>query len=200
MIEVAVTELGRHELTFAAGVLGRAFRDNPLTVAVLGQNPLRRMRCGERLHGSYVALMERPPLAARRGDWVVGVCGMAPPGACQPSFLQRLRLMPAVLGWGPGALARGLRAWAAFEKRDPKERHWHLGPVAVEPGLQGMGVGSQMMELFCAMMDAEGEMAFLETDKPENVRFYEKFGFVTVEEVEILGVPSWFMVRRPTGK
>src|SRR3990172_7658396 len=84
MIEVAVTELGRHELTFAAGVLGRGFRDNPITVAVVGGDPLRRMRGAERALGSAIALMEHPPLAARRGDWIVGVCGMAPPGTCHP--------------------------------------------------------------------------------------------------------------------
>jgi len=39
MIEVAVTELGRHERTFAAGVLGRGFRDNPGTIAVFGDDP-----------------------------------------------------------------------------------------------------------------------------------------------------------------
>ena len=90
---------------------------------------------------------------------------------------------------------------SAWEKHDPNERHWHLGPVAVEPALQGMGVGSQMMERFCARMDDEGEMAFLETDKQVNVRFYERFRFQTIAEAEVLGNPNWFMRREPkTGR
>src|SRR3990172_9620664 len=97
MIEVAVTELGRHELTFAAGVLGRGFRDNPITVAVVGGDPLRRMRGTERVLGFAVALMDHPPLAARRGDWIVGECGMAPPGTCHPPLLHHLPILPAIL-------------------------------------------------------------------------------------------------------
>jgi len=50
--------------------------------------------------------------------------------------------------------------------------------------------------LFSARMDAAGEDAYLETDKPINVRFYERFGFEVVGEQEVLGVPNWFMVRR----
>jgi ribosomal protein S18 acetylase RimI-like enzyme len=197
MIEVAISDMGRHELTFAAGVLGRGFRDNPGTVAVFGDDPLRRMRGMQRVLGSYIPLMRHPPLVARRGDWIVGVCGMAPPGTCQLPLLRQLRYMPAMLRSGPVATARILRLMSAWEKQDPDDRHWHLGPVAVEPGLQGMSVGSQMLERFCELVDGGGGMAFLETDKPENVRFYQRFGFETIGEAEVLGNPNWFMRREP---
>ena len=200
MIEVAVTELNRHELKFAAGVLGRSFRDNPVTIAIHGSDPLRRMRSAERVFGSFVSLLEQPPLAARRGEWIVGICGMAPPGTCQAPLLKQLRFMPAVLRDGPMAALRTLRVMNEWKKRDPKDRHWHVGPVGVEPGLQGMAVGSQMMERFSARMDAEGELAYLETDKPENVRFYERFGFVTVDEALVLGMRNWFMRREPLSR
>lgn len=147
MIEVAVTELDRNELKFAAGVVGRGFRDNPMTIAAFGHDPLLRMRGMERVMGSYTGLLKQPPLAARRGEWVVGVCGMAPPDTCQPPFLRQLRFMTAMMRCGPAATVRCIRIQLAWKKRDPGERHWHLGPVAVEPGLQGMSVGSQ--EILC---------------------------------------------------
>jgi ribosomal protein S18 acetylase RimI-like enzyme len=197
MIEVAVTELDRHELKFAAGVVGRGFRDNPMTIAAFGEDSMLRMRGMERVMSSYTAMLKQPPLAARRGDWVVGVCGLAPPETCQLPFLQQLRFMTTMMRCGPAATVRCIRIQLGWKKRDPGERHWHLGPVAVEPGLQGMSVGSQMLERFCVYMDDLGEMAHLETDKPENVRFYERFGFVTVEEAELLGYPNWFMRRTP---
>src|SRR3990172_12882505 len=197
MIEVAISDMGRHELTFAAGVLGRGFRDNPNTVAVVGDDPLRRMRGVERVLGAYVRLMNHPPLAARRGDWIVGVCAMAPPGTCHPPLLRQLRAAPAMLRSGPIAMSRYLRMLSAWEKQDPTDRHWHLGPVAVEPGLQGMSIGSQMLDRFCARMDGEGEVAYLETDKPENVRFYEKFSFATIAEADVLGIPNSFMRPEP---
>jgi ribosomal protein S18 acetylase RimI-like enzyme len=84
-----------------------------------------------------------------------------------------------------------------FGSRAPAERHWHLGPVAVHIDAQGAGIGTLMMKEFCARMDAEGDVAFLETDLPENVRLYEKFGFETTEETTVLGAAAWFMLRRP---
>ena len=73
-----------------------------------------------------------------------------------------------------------------------------LGPVAVDTHLQGTGIGSGLMRAFCGRMDAAGEVAYLETDKPINVRFYERFGFEVAGEEEVLGVPNWFMTRRAT--
>src|SRR3972149_9600244 len=119
MVGVAVPELGRHELTFAAGVLGRGFRDNPITVAVVGGDPLRRMRGAERALGSAIALMEHPPLAARRGDWIVGVCAMAPPGTCQPPLSRPLPMLPAMLRSGPVVMSRYLRMLSAWAEQDP---------------------------------------------------------------------------------
>jgi hypothetical protein len=49
---------------------------------------------------------------------------------------------------------------------------------------------------FCARVDAAGSIAYLETDKKENVPFYEKFGFVVTTESSVLGVPNWFMTRK----
>jgi hypothetical protein len=40
-------------------------------------------------------------------------------------------------------------------------------------------------------------MGWLETDKAENVRLYERFGYVVVEQTDVLGVPNWFMRRPP---
>jgi hypothetical protein len=52
------------------------------------------------------------------------------------------------------------------------------------------------MGVFCAQMDAARENAYLEIDRPENVRFYERFGFEVVDEEEVLGVSNYFMLRR----
>jgi len=200
MVEVAVTELERKDVPIAVGVLARGMRDNPNHVVAWGDDPLRRLRGSERMFCRMTSALPQitlNTLVARRGAWIVGVCGMAPPGTCRPSPGQMLQMVPTMAMMGPGTarrLMQWLRAWA---KRDPVEPHWHLGPVAVEGGLQGMGIGSQMLERFCARMDDEGEVAYLETDKPENVRFYEKFGFVTVGEAEVLGAPNWFMRRGP---
>ncbi len=198
MLEVELGELAPSELGQAAQMLGRAFRDNPLSVAVFRGGEGRRRAALEGLFVARLPTMGWPPICARRNGWVVGVAGLAPPGTCRLGPWRLLRLGRAIaLGGGLGALARALRVVALWERWDPKERHWHLGPVGVEPAVQGMAVGSQMLERFCAYMDALGELAYLETDKPENVRFYQRFGFRVIGEEAVLGVVNWFMVREP---
>jgi len=82
--------------------------------------------------------------------------------------------------------------------RDPSEPHVHLGPIGVEPALQGHGIGSQMLAVYCEQLDLTGDAGYLETDKPENVRLYERFGFEVRSHAFVLGVQNWFMWRPPT--
>jgi hypothetical protein len=45
-------------------------------------------------------------------------------------------------------------------------------------------------------MDDAGALSYLETDKRENVPFYEQNGLVVTGEEPVLGVPNWYMERR----
>jgi ribosomal protein S18 acetylase RimI-like enzyme len=135
-------------------------------------------------------------LAARGPDGsILGVCGMMPPGRCQPGLVRQLRLLPALLALGPRSAGRTMSWLGAWSKHDPDEHHLHLGPVAVDVHLQGMGVGSLLMRAFCQRMDEAAEDSYLETDKEINVRFYEKFGFEVTGEDDVLGVRNWYMFR-----
>jgi hypothetical protein len=120
----------------AAGVVARGMRDNPLHVAVHGEDPALRLRRLRRLFAGALDVLDWPLLVARRDDGtIVGVCGMAPPGACRPGAGQQLRLLPHVLALGPRAFGRAGRWMGAWRALDLPERHWHLGPVAVDAGL-----------------------------------------------------------------
>ena len=85
-----------------------------------------------------------------------------------------------------------MRTWA---QHDPAEPHWHLGPVAVDAPLQARGIGSMVMSECCARLDRARAVGYLETDKPTNVTFYEKFGFETTGSALVLNTPNWFMRR-----
>ena len=52
-----------------------------------------------------------------------------------------------------------------------------------------------MMEHFCAIVDKTGAIAYLETDRSENVGFYEKSGFAVIDKGVVLETPCWFMTR-----
>ena len=194
---VEIRELSERELPFGAAVAARGLRDNPSVVAVLGDDPLHRERSLMRTFLPFMRHQKHPPIAASRGDYVVGVAGMAPPGRCQLSLLGVLRMMPRVRP-APRDVRRTMTWLSEWERRDPAERHWHLGPVAVEGGMRGLGIGGRLMEGFAAQMDRAGEVSYLETDKPENVVFYRRFGFEVIEEGTVLGAQNWFMLRRPS--
>jgi predicted N-acetyltransferase YhbS len=89
-----------------------------------------------------------------------------------------------------------MSTWAGH---DPDEQHVHLGPLAVDAHLQGRGIGSQIMREHCRRLDAAQHVGYLETDKPENVRFYERFGYEVTGTAPVIGVPNWFMRREPRG-
>ena len=52
-----------------------------------------------------------------------------------------------------------------------------------------------MLREYTRRLDAAGEDSYLETEKPENVALYQRFGYEVIEEAEVLGVPNWFMWR-----
>jgi GNAT superfamily N-acetyltransferase len=97
-------------------------------------------------------------------------------------------MVPAIfVGNSLTAPLRVLNLVGEWSRRDPRAAHWHFGPFAVDLHLQGQGIGRIMLGTFCARMDGQKALAYLETDKRENVRFYENFGFVTTSEAEVLG-------------
>ena len=64
-------------------------------------------------------------------------------------------------------------------------------------GVERQGSGRQMMTAYCALLDGAGQLGYLETDKRGNVAFYELHRFETSAQAVVLGVPNWFMRRRP---
>ena len=192
-------ELRGTDLEQAVQILGRGMCHNPVNVRVFAELDAER-RCWA------LARFFRPVLrglyqrgliyGAYRDDVLVGVCGIARPGFCQPALLEKLSVVPSVVFGNPIHTTQRVLDWVGeWSRRDPATLHWHLGPVAVDPSVQGQGIGSAMLTAFCAHMDAYGTFSYLETDRPENVRFYKKFGFIVVAEATVVGVPNWFMSR-----
>lgn len=200
-LPLTLRELQRAELGEATRLLGRGMCDNPANVRAFGiRDTDRRSRALTRffvpvLNGLYQRGLI---LGAFHDGTLVGVCGMARPGLCQPTLPEKLTVVPAAVFGNPvGTPLRVLRWVGEWSRRDPTEPHWHLGPVAVDPHLQGQGIGGAMLAAFCQRMDDCRTLSYLETDKSENVRFYQKFGFTVIAEAEVLGVPNWFMSRPP---
>jgi ribosomal protein S18 acetylase RimI-like enzyme len=196
---VEVRDLRRDEVPAAVAVLARGMRDNPIHITAFGDDPDHRRHALERLFRALFDVMSaQTPICAVEGGEIVGVTGIAPPGGCRPSRGQRLRLTPTMLSFGPRASARVAKWFGAWAARDPDEPHSHLGPLAVDPPLQGRGIGSEIMREYTRRLDDSGELGYLETDRPENVPFYERHGFEVIGQEDVLNVPNWFMRRDAT--
>jgi len=193
-----VRALRKDEHRAAAAVTSRALADSPTSVAMYGDDPLDELAGLYRELGPFFELLPSPQIAAFAGDCVVAAAGVAPPGGCIGSFLAGniSELLDAPLP-PVGDPARAHAFWAHWAQADVGEEHWHLGPVGVEPGFQGRGIGGLVMHEVCGWLDEGGRMAWLETDKERNVRFYSALGFEVASVATVLGVETWYMRRDP---
>ena len=108
-------------------------------------------------------------------------------------------------------LRTGFRPWARFlgangvmekiHKRYVPEPHWYLLAVGVDPELQGKGIGTALLSEGLARADEAGTPCYLETSEPSNVPFYERLGFVVLEDAALGkgGPKGWGMRREPGG-
>ena len=183
---------GIEQISQAAGVTARAMRDSPNSLAV-SSDPFVRL---EMLHETFGEMLGDARVAGvRRGQCVLGVAGAVQPGHCIDSMLpEEVRTLDEPSSDATDA-DRFLYSGSVMAVHDLPESHWHVGPVGVEPGFQGMGLGRAVMRLLCDDFDEHHRTAWLETDKPENVRFYSGLGFELVEEVAMLTSRFWFMRR-----
>src|SRR5581483_514822 len=196
MDHVEVRPLRDDERSAAGAVAGRALLTSPTSAWTWGDDLVPRLRVSLDMFVGFVG-NQREPIGALLGDHVVGIAGASPPGECIGATASpEMRTPPAEIG-PPGDASRGLYIWSLYCARDLEERHWHLGPVSVEPTAQGLGIGSLMLRAFGDQMDDAGEVAWLETDKPENVVFYRRAGWEVAEEVTEHGLTSWWMRRDP---
>jgi ribosomal protein S18 acetylase RimI-like enzyme len=194
---VEVRDLGPDEQAAFAAALARGMRDNPMTVAVFGEDPDRRHRRLEWVFSTLFRVMtDQVPLVAIDDGIVVGGTGVALPGTCQPTTAQRLRFLPGTLALGPATAGRMVRWLGAWGAKDLGEPHAHLGPLAVDAHLQGRGIGTQILQQHCRRLDEHQLVGYLETDKEVNVRLYQRHGYQVIGEGPVLGVRCWYM-RRP---
>lgn len=93
-------------------------------------------------------------------------------------------------------------AFAVLEQMDaahPREPHWYLPWLAVDPARQGSGLGANLLARDLeARVDADHLPAYLETPNPRTVPFYERHGFATVAVSQAGRCPPiTSMLRRP---
>lgn len=63
----------------------------------------------------------------------------------------------------------------------PREPHWYLPLLGIDPAHQGKGLGGALLKHATDICDRDGLPAYLESSSPANIPLYERHGF------EILG-------------
>ncbi len=197
--EPSIGPLRGHEGADTVEVLARAFRDNPLNVAVVGGSPEKRLRANRAGTRGLVemARLHEAVWTIRVRERVAGALIGTPPGdhpLPPPALRERLR---TVRVQGLRAAWRWARVFHALAGLHPPEPHWYLGTLGVDPDAQGGGLGRALLASWLEQADATGAGVYLETDRERNLRFYAAAGFSVMQRTELLGVPVWCMQRPP---
>ncbi len=174
-----------------AAALARAFDDDP--VARYGL-PSDRRRPGQlrRFYVQRLHTLLREELVFCDEDRR-GAALWAPPDGWRTPLSELLRTR--IVTWRlPLFLVGGMRV----EHRHPREPHYYLAILGVEPAAQGEGLGSRLLQPMLDRCDREGVPAYLESSKERNLDFYARHGFRVTGEVRLaLGPTLWFMWRDP---
>ncbi len=202
MDEIEIRRMSPNDMRAACKVLGLAFADNPNTLVIARGDRARAQRMTE--SGARVAKLGRQYsyvlVAEEAAGRLVGVLNALQWPNCQLRMSEKLKVAPAMIRVTGLGLPSALKMMNVWTNHDPGERHWHLGPIGVDPELQGRGIGKAMLAAFLDMVDGQGATAYLETDVDRNVALYEKFGFKIVGQEDIAGVNNRFMWREAAAR
>ena len=80
----------------------------------------------------------------------------------------------------------------------PREPHWYLPLIGVDPIQQGKGLGSALMRHALIRCDREKKLAYLESTNEKNVPLYERAGFELIGTIQAgMSPPLYPMVCTP---
>jgi ribosomal protein S18 acetylase RimI-like enzyme len=130
------------------------------------------------------------------GHHVSGLAGAAlwlPPGI-RPDE----EALAAVLR-GSVVAERQAAVFAVFEQMGryhPREPHWYLPLIGVDPVHQGKGYGSALLQHALRQCDRDHAPAYLESSNPANIPLYERHGFRVLATIQVGSSPPIFPMLR----
>lgn len=122
-----------------------------------------------------------------------------PPGRWQQQPREQVAMLPAVVRAFRGRLGAARALSEEMKTNHPEEPHWYLSVIGSDPMVRGAGFGQALMRSRLERCDAEGAPSYLESSHPENIPYYQRFGFDLMDEFRAPGggPPLWAMWRQP---
>jgi GNAT superfamily N-acetyltransferase len=195
LMEIVIQKYSAAHLDPTVSVLADAFVTNPLHVSAFGPQRLDQNRLFFRIGLRHMFIGQG--FNALVDGEVRGYVHFNASPYCLPAP-EEIPVAAATLLKPLGdAIPKVVKWFGRWCHLDPDEPHVHLGPIGVSPDMRRKGIGAALMNRYIEHLQQEKAAGYLETDRPENVEFYKKFGFVVQREEELIGTPTWYMWRAP---
>jgi GNAT superfamily N-acetyltransferase len=184
-----------------AATLSRAFYDDPVMTWILSDDHRRPAQ----LRRMFAAMTRHHHLGhggvevAAEGSGIGAAALWDPPTRWQESRRAELAMTPTFLRVFGMRTSMARAVQEAMKRVHPEEPHWYLAVIGSDPSVRGKGFGQVLMRSRLDRCDAEHAPAYLESTKPENIGYYQRFGFTVTQEVALpdSGPPLWAMWRPP---
>jgi ribosomal protein S18 acetylase RimI-like enzyme len=198
VVVIAVQQAERAYIKELARTLGRAFFDDPVATWML-PDPGRRAKG---LPLSFAAVARHHFLRgggmeiASDGPNVAAAALWSPPKRWKMPLMARLRTAPGLFRVFGSDVARARLVDELMKKNHPAEPHWYLAVIGSDPTYRGQGYAHALMKSRLDRLDDERAAAYLESSNPDNVPYYQRYGFEVVGEIELPDggptlVPMW---------
>ena len=196
-----VSTIRPEQVLEAAAVLARTFVSAPQLAFMIPGEPGREAKLRWYFAARIRATLRTGAVhvAARHSEAPIGAVAIwEAPGYAGDSLATKIvsGLWLALLRLGFASFRRRRALGPVLKSIRPPEACWYLSSIGVEPAIQRGGLGTALLETMLERVDSEGFHCFLDTAAPENLAYYERFGFaVTAQSALPNGIPVWGMTR-----
>jgi ribosomal protein S18 acetylase RimI-like enzyme len=162
-----------------------------------GKELRRRLRFLFRAGFALQEAANQPILTITENTQVTGVAVIQEPESHFPVWMQIRWLLQVSLNVSPSVAWHLWQSLRILERHHPPEPHYYLIFLGVHPNFQGRGYARTLLNALHTRSEAHplSTGVYLETANPQNVEFYQYFGYYLKTQVNINGLENFIMFR-----